>query len=195
MDKKTQNDFQELADALEAGASSPYTFLKPGDNMIRLVLEQGRKPTEFFEFAENYYNGKPTKKWVVLGLVKIQEGAEASAEDFYTVKPIVLPTQVRTSIVNNAARGFELFDAEKGYGLTIVKSGSGLNTKYEVVMTVNPVPIDAGLVVWPEKNLKTLADEHTAFNKARSTNGPGGLPPAGAKEEESLGEPAKKTGW
>lgn len=179
--------WDKLAQELETGQRGPITFIKRGDNRIRLILPPGRKETEFFEQTFNYYQGKPSPKYLVFGLLIEQEGNMLPEEDQKKIVPILVGKKILQSLVANAKRGFELFDPEKGYGVTIVKSGQMQGTTYEVIMSRDPISVNMDDLIKPEKSLEEFAEEHTKWGQERNSPKATDEP-----EEESLGSPS---GW
>ena len=75
------------------------------------------------------------------------------------------------SIVNTAAKGYDLFSPEEGLGVIITKTGSGLQTGYEVLPSPKPIVVDMKAVTPPEKSLVEYARDYEAFQINRSSGG------------------------
>lgn len=183
----TNSQWDQLAQELETGNRGPVAFLKKGDNRLRLILEPGKKPTEFYAETFNYYQGKPSKKYLMFALVIEQENAVLPEDEQKVIRPVLVGKKILQSLVANAKRGFELFDPDTGYGVTIVKSGSGVSTAYEVIMSQQPIKIVMDDLVKPEKTLAEYAEEHSKWGQDRSAPKPND-----EVEEESLGS---TSGW
>lgn len=174
---KKQPNWQKALDDLASG-STTFFFMKQPKTRIRLV-NQETDPEHFFMPVTSVFRGKEKVKYLVMGVVISTEGRELADNWKNKIVPIVMPKTVIKSILTYLAEGYDFFDPKEGYGITIAKSGSGMEMDY----TVLPSPQAVSL---PEKVIpadKTLEDFAAAFEEFQRNRGNGG----GKNDSEETG--------
>lgn len=171
MAQDLQAQFAALAKELEEGKGGPVRFLKAGDNKIRLILEPKTSPVDFAVETYSLYQGRKSKKYLMFGMIFQSGDTVAEDDEKLVVRPILVPKKVYQSIVNTAAKGYDLFSPEEGLGIIITKTGSGLQTGYEVLPSPKPIPVDLKAIKPPEKSLLEYAKEFANFQENRSSGG------------------------
>lgn len=156
-------DWQKILDQVSGGTGLFY-FLKEGKTRLRLVTEPGTKTRWFIETASQF-NGTSRTKAIVLAVLAAGKGVTEEMKG--KVTPVVVSKSVVVGILNLLAEGYNLFSPTKGYGLTITRTGSGLDTSYNVLPSQEPRPLPDKLE-WPKiKTLSGLADQYEEDSAAR----------------------------
>ena len=156
----------------ELNASSRWYRPKEGRTRLRLVLQKGDHPSRFYREVQSSFNGKIKTRYMVLALVI--EGNGAKEEMAYTVTPVILAKTVVKGIISLLAESYDLFGVE-GYGVTITRSGQGLETDYSVMPSKHPVTLP-NEIVWPKESLDELATTFTTSSASRDQEGSAGGP-------------------
>lgn len=159
----TQPNWDKVLADIGSASSGPFFFPKTPKTKIRLIC-QDPDPTKFFVFVQTEYKGKPKQKVIVLGKVISTDGKELSSQWTNKVVPIIIAKTALKGIIAQLAEGYDLFDPEKGYGLSIIKTGKGTETDYNVIVSPQPVPL--GDAEMPHESL----EEFAAMFAARSSN-------------------------
>ena len=163
----------EVLENLASGGSSAFIFPKGGRTKVRLLRRPDQDP---FTTITSEYQGREKEKYVILAI----NMADTESEEL-TVKGLVLPKTAFRSVVTLLNEGYELFSPSEGSGLTIIRSGAGLDTSYSILPSQKPVAIDEALIdkapTWEK-----IHEEYESFRQrsARKTNKKG--------NEESGGE-------
>lgn len=171
-DSKQQPNWQKALDALASEGSGAFFFLKQPKTQIRLVnLEQD--PEHFFLPVTSIYRGQPKTKYIVFGVVLKTQGKELSEKYQNAIVPIVFNKTTIKGILSLLAEGYELFDPAEGYGITIMKSGTGLDTDFNLMPSPHAVPMDMTKLKQPEKTLEDFAAEFSNRQQSRASGGGG----------------------
>lgn len=155
-----------LLEDLQAGGSANFIFAKKPRNRIRLIHDPAQP--YFVEvsstFRRNGEVGNTKTKYMVLAIEP-----ETDDEDGPKVKGLIVSKTVFRQIVGLLAEGYDFWDPEKGHGITINKTGTGLQTQYTVMPSQKSQPVSKDLM--SDLPLLThLQDEYAKLN-ARSLNG------------------------
>lgn len=162
-----QPDWQKALDALASEGSGAYFFLKQPKTQIRLVnLEHD--PEHFFLPVTSIYRGQPKTKYLVFGVVLKTPGKDLLDKYVNAIVPIVFNKTTIKGILSLLAEGYDLFDPKEGYGITIMKSGTGLDTDFNLMPSPHAVPLDMEKVKQPEKTLEDFAAEFSNNQRNRS---------------------------
>lgn len=121
--------WQEVLQSLTVGSSN---FLFPREGRTRVRLGADRDGLYFLE-VQTQYQGRIKTKFLLLA-VPMDEGEK-------TWKGLIVPKTVFRSIATLAAEGYELWDPEEAHGITIVRTGSGLESSYSVLPSHKPIPL------------------------------------------------------
>lgn len=156
-----------LEDLKKNQGGGPFFYIKEGRTQFHLIGENGTDDF-FVEVIETHFD-KPKPKYIVMGVI-LKTDAELREQFQNKVVPIVVPKTVFSGIIELLAEGYNLTDVEEGHGLTIRRSGSGLNTEYSVTASPRPVVLDIDNI----KPADHLLDELPALYAARQTSGPKG---------------------
>lgn len=171
MTEMPKNEWQDMVDELKAGqGGGRFFFLKPGRTRIRLVpvpgTENETRPT-FFQPTEGNYQGKVNKRQILLAIIVGAEGREIPDEDKNKVQPLLVAPTVVTQIVETLAEGWDLL-SPKGHGVSIVRSGQGLQTTYKVTPSPTPIPLPEP-IVYIDSTMAELDAEYRAQDADKST--------------------------
>ena len=127
----TLNEFNSQNDG-------PYLFPEVGNTKIRLLLSPEREPALFWQPVVTTYKDKIRTRHMIPCLV-----ADTLGTYQYDLKLAVVAKTVLKGILTILAGGeYDLLHPEKGHGITIVREGEGLKTKYSVLPSKDPVPVD-----------------------------------------------------
>lgn len=152
-------DWGELLDRLQRGGSESFLYTKQQRTRVRLV----RKPGEpYYAELATSYQGRAKTKFMILA---VDMGA---ADDERKVKGLILAKTPFKQIVALLTEGYDLWDLEGGYGVTIMKSGAGLETQYSVMPSQKPLAVDPALVA-DAPTFEELQFEYEKMQKSRAT--------------------------
>ncbi len=178
MARNEQNEQVDWGTILnQLNSASKWFRPKEGRTRLRLVLQKGDQPQQFYREVQSSFNGKVKSRFMVLALVL--EGNGAKEEMTYTVTPVVLPKTVLKGLVSLLAEGYDLFSPD-GHGVTLTRTGQGLDTDYSVMPSKNPVALPAE-IIWPDEPFDQLAESFTQGSLSRDS-------------EPTEGHPARKGG-
>ena len=138
--------WQTLLDGMQSGGA--FLFPQEGKTRLRLVLPEGENMYHFYREVINSYG---RTKYLIVAIVP-------SSDDANLVRPIILPKTPLQDILTILAEGYELFSPEEGFGITITRTGSGLDSKYSVLPSPKPVPLDPEEFEWPDEDLDEFAE-------------------------------------
>jgi hypothetical protein len=133
-----ETNWGELLDQLNAGGSANFIFLKAGRARIRLVKPKSGAP--FREVTSQFQQNRPKTKYLMLA---VDMGAP---EDERAVKGIVMPKTPFKSVVTLMTEGYDLLSPDEGHGVTFIRTGSGLDTTYNVMPSQKPQPVPKALL-------------------------------------------------
>jgi len=125
--KKTVS-WDDLLDNLKAGSGN-FIYPKDGKTRLRLLPTDPR-----YAEATSLYQGNPRIKYLI--------AAYDPEADNPTVKVVVLTKAAFRSLVAMITEGYEFFDLDEGFGLTIVRSGSGGDTSWMILPSRKAIPVD-----------------------------------------------------
>ena len=141
--KMSQNEWQEMLDNLSTGESGPFWFIKEGKTRVRLIPEEGSE--RFYAETTRVFRGKERVRFVVLGVVMGVSTRELADEWKNRVTPVIMTKTCVKGILALLAEGYDLLSPD-GHGVTIVRSGKGLDTSYTVLPSPKPIPIPDDVV-------------------------------------------------
>ena len=94
-----------LEDMTASQGGGKFFFVQPGRTRVRLIPAAGTEndPTpRFFIETESYFQNKPKKRFIILGLVAEATGREITEEDKQKVRPLVVPPVVVKKIISSS---------------------------------------------------------------------------------------------
>jgi len=154
------NPFEKKLAELDKGTGGIYVFPPVGKTWVRLLLEPGRNPEDFFQPVLRQYKGKNTTKFMV-PVFTVDENNEWDIN----VKYLVTNKTVIKNLLEIMAGGeYDLLDPKKGHGVEINRRGEGFNTTYSIIPSKNPVEIQPDLIEW-ERDLEAQAKELEAADR------------------------------
>lgn len=163
--------WQNLLGTLEGG-DSQFIFLKPGKKRLRLLSPEDHPP--YHREVTTEYMGRKRTKYMTLAWAPQDE------EDETPVKGLLMAKTVWKGIVTLQAEGYELFHPEEGHGITIVRSGAGLDTDYTVLPSKQAVEVpDEVLEFLDTMDLDDVVSAYEEFSANRGSDGDSG----GANED------------
>lgn len=140
------------------GDNSPVLFLK---QRLRARLMPFSDPNKIFYPVDTFYRGKQRTKY----LVKIQN---LDDED-RPIRALLLTRTVVKSILSQAIEGWDLFSAENGHGIILVKSGTGKNTETQLSVSPKALPISEEMLKAAEElDMEKAAQEFSQRQADRS---------------------------
>lgn len=161
--------FQNMLDGLKSGAGGKFQFLGEGKTRLRLVMPQGTTdPRDFYTETTRVYRGKERTRYLFLAQVVGATGKDVPEEIKNKVSPIVAPKTVLQGILALLAEGYDLL-SPNGNGVTVIRSGKGLETSYNVIPSPKPIPLPDELE-WPEESLVELGNEFYQDSLDRDAN-------------------------
>jgi hypothetical protein len=182
--------WQKVLDGI--GEEGQFMFLKKAKTRIRLVMPDkgSRKP---FRTVTSIYRGKPRTKYMMLAV-------DMDADEGFQVRGMVAGKRAYKAIVSFLAEGYDLFNPTKGYGLTLIKTGTGPDTSYTAIPSHKPVPLPDEILNADLPDLDKVASEFDKWqvernaqpqqssSRRRSGQGRRRRPPAEEDEVEDEGE-------
>ena len=129
-----------------------YLFPPKGYTKVRLLLAPEREIGQFYEPVLRSYQGKERLQHMMPVLVLNDQGFANEVKIMVVAKTV---TQGILSILAQAE--YDLLHPEAGHGITISRQGDGLKTKYSVMPTRDPVPVDYLTLNWYEGELASYA--------------------------------------
>lgn len=155
-------DWDRVMDDLQSGGSSDFIFCKQDRTRLRLVQKEGQPA---FTTIPSTYQGRTKDKYMILAVdMAVDEGER-------TVRGVILSKTPFKAIVQLLQEGYDFFDPEEGFGVTVRRSGSGLDTQYAVMPSQKPLPMDPE---WIEENSPTfddLKEKYAEMSARRSGDG------------------------
>jgi len=187
-------DWGTVVEQSKQEGNRQWTFLGTGTNRMKLLVPPGQMIEEFFVHVDNYYQGSKGHRWMVFAMISRIGGKTREDMDFgpNQVVPVILPTKVKNSIINNLKEGWDLL-SPAGHPISITKAGSGIGTTYNVAVGPEALVIDPALLEWPEKDILTLATEYSADSLDRNGTATGETKPV-VKEQGDVDKDAT-AGW
>jgi hypothetical protein len=123
-------NWEDLRATLLGGGETQFLFLKAGRTPLRLLWPEDADAP--FVSVKAYYQGRVRQRWAA---------AAFRPQEPQAIKAAILPKSVAQAILDLLIEGYELFDMEKGHGITVIRTGLGLETSYNVVASRDPVPV------------------------------------------------------
>jgi hypothetical protein len=169
----TSNSWQNILDQLNSKGNSLFYFPKAGKTRLRLLWPTGHDESDQVFFVETlrYFKGQVRTRFIVMGQVLTNATGEVDEKFRNQVKAIVINKTTLRSILTALAEGYDLLGPE-GHGLTLVRTGEGLETDYNVLTSPRPVKVDYEELEWPEESIEDLAEMFAKESKDRDTNRP-----------------------
>lgn len=160
------NKWQQLLDQMaEKGGNGSVFFPKKGKTRIRLAPIKGTDD-DFFVETKSVYKGKARSKYLLSAMVISTDAGELNERWVNKVVPVLVPGAVLKGILGLLAEGYDLLSPE-GHGITIVKTGGGLETTYSVMPSQKPMELPDD-VTYPEQSFEEIAEEYA--NRADSAD-------------------------
>ena len=164
--KMTTNDIFEVAKEqwqeelqdMERQERGRYLFPEKGETRLRLLVSpEINVITSFYAQVITTYFEKARTRYMIPVLA-----ADDTGTYYYEVKYAVVAKTVLKEILSILAGGeYDLFHPETGHAVTINRTGEGLSTRYSVIPSKDPVPIDYDQIEF-EGCLGDIADEFMA---------------------------------
>lgn len=192
-DNVKEQDWGTIVEQAKTDSNRQWCFLATGANRMKVLVPPGQAIVDFAVHVDNYYQGKKGSRWMVFALIS-RIGGKTRKEMEYgenEVIPVILPTQVKNSILNNLKEGWDLLSAS-GHPISVTKAGSGIGTTYSVAVGPEALVIDAAILEFPEKDILVLADEYSADSLTRNGTVTGQEPVA---KEQGTVDPDSSAGW
>lgn len=155
-EEDSSTKWQSLLDGMKSGGA--FVFPQEGKTRLRLVLPEGEDMYHFFREVINSYG---RTKYLIMAVV-------ISSDEPDVVRPVILPKTPLQDILTILAEGYELFDIDGGFGLSVIRTGSGLDSKYSVLPSPKAFPLSDELE-WPPEDLDEFADQFAKNAKDRKT--------------------------
>lgn len=168
--------WQGILDGMKS--SGVFSFPQEGKTRIRLVLTSEGDPYNFFREVTNSYGKTKYLFFVLL----------PGSDDPALVRPFIAPKTVITDILSMLAEGYDLFSEDEAFGVTINRTGSGLDSKYSVLPSHKAQPLPAG-IQWPDHDLDEFAE---IFLRNAVERGKKRVETEGSEEEEPEEKPPSK---
>ena len=151
------NQWEATLNTFNSENDGVYLFPEKGRTTVRLLLSPERNADMFWQPVVTYYNDKARTRHMIPVLVSDNLGTY-----HYDIKLMVVAKTVLQGILTILAGGeYDFLHPEKGHGITIVREGEGLGTKYSVLPTKDPVPVDYDAVEFEGTLIECAAEfEH-----------------------------------
>lgn len=166
------NKWESLLGQLDAGsAGGDVYYLKQPKTKVRLVLPQdgeGEVDEEnFFAETTKSYQGKVSTAYLVFGVILQTSDKNDKNVDPKKVRAIRLPKTALRGIVAKLAEDYPLFDMDEGHSLVIERIGGGGSDRTSYDVTPSPKPFKVSDVVFPDKDIWTIAAEESVRSQER----------------------------
>ena len=150
-----KEQWQEELKDMERQERGRYLFPEKGETKVRLLLSpEINVITAFYAQVVTTYFEKARTRYMIPVLA-----ADELGTFYYEVKYAVVAKTVLKEILSILAGGeYDLFHPETGHAITINRTGDGLGTRYSVIPSKDPVPIDYAEIEF-EGCLGDIADE------------------------------------
>lgn len=156
-------DWGSILDSLQSEGGAGFIFPKGSRTRVRLL--QGEGQPAFVTVESTFTQGERTTVKTKYLLPAIQP--DADGDDADKVKGLIVPKTVFRAIAELANEGWDLWSPDGGYGITIARSGTGLETKYSVMPSKNAVEVDSSLL--ESIDIAKMAEDYNAFqNRSRT---------------------------
>ena len=166
----TEEVWNEKLNEVASSMNGAYLYPQVGQTRVRLMLAPEREPDEFYQEVKREFKGK-TRTQYLIPVIMVDPNGTWSTE----IKIMCAAKTVLKGILTILASGeYDLLHPEEGHGLTIGRTGQGLNTEYSVLPSKSPVPVDYEFYTY-EKSLLDYAADLENNDNSRSE---------GAAEEE-----------
>ena len=140
-----QSDWEAVLSEFESKEGGMYLFPEVGTTRVRILVSPEREPTQFWQPVVTTYAEKARTRHMIPLLV-----ADAQGTFQYEVKYAVVAKTVLKDILSILAAGeYDLLHPEKGHGVSIIRTGEGLGTRYSVMPSKNQIPIDYNAIEFP----------------------------------------------
>lgn len=161
-------DWQNMLDQLNSKGNGAYFFPKDGKTRIKLLWPTGHGPHDRVFFAETLrmFRGQTRTRYLVMGVVLASPNGDADEEARRKVRVIVVNKTILKDILNLLAEGWDLL-GHNGHGISISRTGSGLDTDYNVTQSPKPIRLDLEDLDWPEESIEELAVKFEADSAER----------------------------
>jgi hypothetical protein len=189
------NMWEALLGQLNTRGSMDVYYIKEKKTRIRLVLQPGQDPMQFYAMTQKSYQGKVGVAFLVFALVlQTSKSGDDSVSDT-KVRAVRLSKTALTALVTQLAEGHELFDPKEGHALMVQKI-EGETTSYTVTVSPKPVPVDMAKLEWSKdsedemRSLQDIADTEgtRAIERDQKKMGGGAARgPSGPAKQMSLG--------
>lgn len=142
---KEEIKWGEILRQLES--SSAWFRPKDGRTRMRLVLPPGESPHKFYREVQTSFQGNLKTRFMLMALLFAGEGVteEMSAK----VTPVIVAKTVLKGILSLLVEGYDLLGPEAN-GITIIRTGQGLNTDYSVMPSKNPIPLPENITYFAD---------------------------------------------
>jgi hypothetical protein len=141
------------------GGESDFLFPQVGRTRVRLVWADA--DSDPIRAVNSSFQNRVKTKYVLWGYSPDDEESK--------LKIVVVPKTVGTGILALLAEGYDLFDPAEGHGISIIRSGSGLDTQYNVMPSPKPVPLPPEIVTQIEgRTLDQASQRYEEFNANRA---------------------------
>ena len=159
-----QDYWDDLFKKMQATGSGRAIYLKEGRTRLRLLAPIDGTPADAVQEVTTYYKGKSKTKFAFPAINL--DDAEQDAP-----KLLVVAKTAAQGIIGLLAEGYDLFSQTDGHGISIMRSGTGRNTAFNVVPSPKPVPVNDDFSQAVTKEwLQTAVQEYNDFQKSRAEN-------------------------
>lgn len=149
---------------------------------LRVRLLPFSDPQNIFIPVSSFYRGKERTKYMV-PVWDITNGVDNT-----NIRGLILTARTVRSIITQAAEGWDLFDKEEGYGLSLIKTGSGQNVSINITISPKPLAVpDNVMEAYEELDIEEEAAKWSKSQKDRATGA--------AAEVDDEDEGSSEGGW
>ena len=157
------NIWEAILKDLDNSGTGIYVFPQPGITKVRLLVEPGREPEQFYVPVSRMFRDQEKTQYMAPCI--IVEDGNWNME----VKFINMNITVFKGILAILAGGeYDLLDPEKGHGISITRTGEGMKTTYSVMPSKDPVPVAVDFLEF-DKSLSEAAKELEASDRKDKT--------------------------
>jgi len=192
-DNVKEQDWGTIVEQAKTDGNRQWTFLGTGTNRMKLLVPPGQAIIDFAVHLDNYFQGKKGHRWMVFALISRIGGKTREEMEFgpNQVVPVILPTKVKNSVLNNLKEGWDLLSAS-GHPISVTKAGSGIGTTYNVAVGPEALVVNITELEFPEKDILVLSEEYSADSLTRNGTVTDAQPVA---QEQGPVDPDTQSGW
>lgn len=175
------NRWHKLLDNL----STSVTFLRPKEGRTRLKLYWADPSADevFYRDVQSIYRGHEKTRYMILAVPF--DGPGVTEDMKSKVVPMIVNKTILKALLSLLSEGYDLFSSAEGHGISINRTGTGLDSDYQVVASAKPQAFPEDLEI-PTKSIDQFAAEFELWASRNSSR---------EEDEEQPGSSTNRPPW